>query len=60
MRISAEFYDPEVVAAAKEIDHANRRTKIEMLEPAEADQLRLARRIVKYDRDRRQRTTPMP
>jgi hypothetical protein len=58
--LPAEFSDPEVVAVAREIDYANRRTKIETLEPEAADQLRLARRIVKHDRSRRQKAAPVP
>jgi hypothetical protein len=53
--VPPEFNDPDVVAAAKEIDHANRRTKIDMLPLEYANKVRLARRIVKYDRDRRQK-----
>jgi putative ATP-dependent endonuclease of OLD family len=45
--------DPEVLKTARSIVNANRRTKIETLEPKAADQLRLARRLVRHGGDRR-------
>ncbi|HEX3885366.1 MAG TPA: hypothetical protein VHW66_22120 [Stellaceae bacterium] len=44
------LHDPEVIQTAKDIVNANRRTKIEALEPAAREKLRTARKIVRVNR----------
>lgn len=46
------IHDPEVVQTARDIVNANRRTKIDTLEPAARETLRRARRIVRANEGR--------
>jgi hypothetical protein len=55
-----ELRDPEAVERARQLENANRRTRIETLDPKEAATLRKARKMMRIVRDRRLKQSAQP